>query len=258
MNPIQAIILGIVEGITEFLPISSTFHLIFASKFLGIPQTDFAKLFEVVIQAGAIVAVVFLYARTLLEDRDLLQKTIVAFIPTAVIGLVLYKVIKNVFFANEGLMLGVFVLMGLVFLGVEYFIKQDKISLKKEISQLSYKDAVIIGLVQSLAVIPGVSRAGSVIVGMMLLRYKRFEAAKFSFMLSIPTIIAASALDLYKGKDLLLHSGNFGVLAIGFITALIVAYFVVNWLISYLQRNTLTAFGWYRLVFGLILLFFSK
>ncbi|MEO6508885.1 MAG: undecaprenyl-diphosphate phosphatase, partial [Patescibacteria group bacterium] len=190
MNIFQSIILGVVEGITEFLPISSTFHLIFASKLLDIPQNDFLKLFEVVIQGGAILSVVILYIKELLSDRELLKKVIVSFLPTATIGFVLYKVIKNVFFEADLLMLAVFLIVGIIFIVVEKSHRNQ--ALTQPIDKLTYKDAFIIGLVQALAVIPGVSRAGSVILAMIFLGYNRPNAAKYSFMLSIPTILAAS------------------------------------------------------------------
>lgn len=258
MNILQVIILGIVEGVTEFLPISSTFHLIFASKLMGIQQNEFTKLFEVFIQSGAILSVLLLYFREIIRDRELIIKTLVAFFPTAVVGLILYKVIKNVFFNSPILMLGVFVGIGIVFIIFEYFIKNKKIALKKDTNSISFRDAIVIGLIQSLAVIPGVSRAGAVLLGMMLLRYKRDEAAKFSFILAIPTIFAASALDLYKSKDYLLtHSGDFLLLLVGLVTAFISSYFVVKWLIGYLKKNTLTNFGWYRIIAGVLLAIFA-
>lgn len=255
MDAIQAIILGIVEGVTEFLPVSSTFHLIFTSKFLGLAQNDFTKLFEVFIQSGAILSVLFLYFKELWNDRDLVKKVLVSFVPTAVVGLLLYRVIKDVFFESDFLMLGVFGGLGVFFIVYEYLTKKEKINLKKSVGALSYKDAFLVGLFQSLAVIPGVSRAGAVILGMMFLRYRRDEAARYSFILAIPTIFAASLLDFYKMKDVVFaQSGNLPILGIGTVTAFVSSYFVVKWLISYLKRNTLTSFGFYRIILAIILL----
>lgn len=255
MDFLQVIILGIVEGVTEFLPVSSTFHLIFSAQLMGIQQSEFMKLFEVVIQSGAIVSVVFLYGRELIRDKELLNKVIVSFLPTALVGFALYKVIKTIFFESQYLMIGVFSIMGLLFILFEYLIKKDRISLKKETKDLTVQDALLIGFVQSLAVIPGVSRAGSVLLGMMLLRYKRDEAARYSFILSIPTIFVASAYDLYKMRQTLTESvNNGGLLIIGFLTAMTVSFFVMKWFIAYLKENSLAVFGYYRILLAIILL----
>lgn len=255
MDFLQAIILGIVEGVTEFLPVSSTFHLIFSAQFMGIQQSDFTKLFEVVIQSGAIVSVVFLYGGELIRDKELLNKVIVSFLPTALVGFTLYKVIKTIFFESQYLMIGVFFIMGLFFILFEYLIKKDRISLKKETKDLTIQDALLIGFVQSLAAIPGVSRAGSVLLGMMLLRYRRDEAARYSFILSIPTIFVASAYDLYKMRQTLTESvNNGGLLIVGFLTAMIVSFFVMKWFIAYLKKNSLAVFGYYRILLAIILL----
>lgn len=256
MNIIHVLILSIVEGITEFLPVSSTFHLIQTAKILGIPQSDFTKLFEVFIQAGAILSVVFLYAKTILKDKELMKKTLISFLPTAIIGLVLYKVIKNVFFESPYLMTGVFIIFGIVFLIAEYLVQQKKLKLHHDTKDLTYKQAFIIGLFQSLAVIPGVSRAGAVIISMMFLGYKRDESARYSFILSIPTIFAASFYDLYKMREVAFSNlNNGGILILGFVGAFVSSYLVVKWLIQYLQRNSLAFFGWYRILLGIIILF---
>lgn len=255
MNNLQAIILGIVEGLTEFLPISSTFHLIFSAKLLGIGSSDFLKLFEVFIQSGAIFALVFIYTKTLFSDRKLFMNVVYAFIPTAIVGTLLYKIIKNIFFETDWLMLTTFIGVGLLFLILEKYLRDKSIVLSKTCKQLNAKDSLIIGLAQACSVIPGVSRAGSVIVAMMIMGYKREEAAKFTFLLSLPTIFAASILDLYQGRALLssINTG-WGLLTVGFLVALMVAYLVVKWFIKYLEGHTLEIFGWYRIVLGGIIL----
>jgi undecaprenyl-diphosphatase len=218
MNILHVITLGVIEGITEFLPISSTFHLIFASSLLGIKQDDFVKLFEVFIQSGAILSVVLLYAQDVVKDKRLAVNVLVSFIPTAVIGLALHSFIKNVLFSSLLLMLTVFVCIGIVFIITELLVKKGFIKQLKSVESLNYKEAIIIGLCQSLAIIPGVSRAGSVILAMMFLHYKRTDAARYSFLLSIPTIFAASVLDALKMRHLLLSSStNIGYLILGFI-----------------------------------------
>lgn len=251
MNYLQAVILGVVEGITEFLPISSTYHLIIASSILGLNQTDFVKLFEVFIQSGAILSVLLLYIKDVVKDKRLLILVGASFIPTAIGGLLLHKVIKNVFFETPLLMATVFIIAGIIFIVIEWLIKKEKIKLKLEIGDLNLKSALLIGLFQALAVVPGVSRAGAVIVTMMVMRYRRDDSAKYSFLLSIPTIFAASALDAFQMRGVMFANMNsFGLLLVGFVTAFISSYFVVKWFIRYLQTNTLTIFGIYRLVVG--------
>lgn len=254
MTTVQAIILGIVEGVTEFLPISSTFHLIFASNILGLPQTDFVKLFEVFIQSGAILSVVILYYRLLLKDWELVKKVLVAFIPTAIIGFALHEVIKSVFFESNNLMLTAFGVMGVVFLLVEILVKKGKLTVDRNIETLSYKQAIIVGIIQALAVVPGVSRAGAVIVGMMSLGYRRDQSALFSFLLAIPTIFAASALDALKMRDVITSNAqNLNILLIGFVAAFISSYIIVNWFIKFIQRNSLIPFAFYRFLLLFIL-----
>ena len=255
MTFIQILLLGIIEGITEFLPISSTFHLIWTSRFLGLVQSDFIKLFEVFIQSGAILAVVFMYGKQILKNTSLMKRLIVSFIPTAVVGYVLYGLIKGVFFESPLLTTSIFIGVGVVFLMVEFFIKKNIILTKKGINLLTYQDAVLIGLFQALAVVPGVSRAGAVLIGMMILGYRRDESAKYSFMLSIPTILSASAYDFWKMREIISPDNNTVLLlTIGTVIAFFSAYFGVAWFIYYLQKHSLSLFGWYRVLIGIILL----
>lgn len=270
MNFLQVIILGIVEGITEFLPVSSTFHLIFVSKILGLAQTDFQKLFEVFIQSGAILSVVFLYFNEIKKDFNLLKKVFVSFLPTAVIGLVLYEIIKNIFFESPNLMLFVFVGMGVVFILVEFFVGTDfhvcpiwgrhrSRPLQRSTTDLSYLQAISIGVFQALAVIPGVSRAGAVLVFMMILGFKRKEAAKYSFILAVPTIFAASAFDLFKMRNLLVGtSRDLSLqLGLGFFVSFVVSYFVIRWFIGFLSKRTLITFGIYRILIFILIIMIS-
>ncbi len=252
----SAFILGLVEGITEFLPVSSTFHLIYTSKLLGVSNSDFLKLFEVAIQSGAILAVLLLYAKNAGKNRPLLQKILVSFLPTAIIGFLLYKTIKGVFFESNMLMTGTFVMIGLIFIIIEMLVKKSILVPKKSLSFLSYKDAFIIGLLQSLAVVPGVSRAGIVILVTLVMGYKRDEAAYYSFLLAIPTIFAASIFDLYKSKEVLFSSAdNLIFLIIGFTTACFFAYLSMKWLIGYLKKHSLIPFGIYRIIVGCGIIF---
>jgi len=257
MNLLNTIILGFVEGITEFLPISSTAHLIIISKLLNISQTDFQKLFEVFIQSGAILSVVFLYFNQLKGNFKILKNLFFSFLPTALVGFFLYKVIKNVFFESL-IFIGVsLILVGIFFIIIEILVNKEKIVLKKKIEEINIFDALIIGVAQSLAVIPGVSRAGVVILSMLILGYQRDQSAKYSFFLSIPTIFIASFYDLYKSKDIFLTNLNqLWTLLIGFFVSFIFALISVKWLIGFLKKNSLVIFGIYRLIIGIIILKF--
>ena len=196
MDYLQSIILGIVEGLTEFLPISSTFHLIFVSKALGAGDADFVKLFNVFIQSGAILAVLALYWKNLCQDWGLVTKTLAAFFPSVVLGILFYAVIKHVFFESALIMTIVFILVGFLFFVFEGLVKKGWLRPAKPLSELTYGSAVIIGIAQCLAFLPGVSRAGAVILAMMILGFRRADAAAFSFLLAVPTLLAAGAYDL--------------------------------------------------------------
>jgi undecaprenyl-diphosphatase len=255
MGILDAILLGIVEGLTEFLPISSTFHLIAVARLLGCGDGEFVKLFEVFIQSGAVLAVLLLYWGRLKKDTALIGKMLVSFGPTALLGALAYGTIKRVFFTSYFWMIGIFVLVGLVFLIFEALVKRGALSPRKALVELSYRDALIIGLVQSLAFFPGVSRAGAVILAMMILGFRRADSAAFSFLLAIPTILSAGLYDLYKTRGLILSSGgNVVILLVGSLAAFLVAFVAVKWLIRYLQSHTLNIFGYYRLVAGFLFL----
>lgn len=254
MNFFQATILGIVEGITEFLPISSTFHLIITGKLMNLPQTDFIKLFDVFIQSGAILAVILLYFDDLLKQKKLLINVFLSFIPTAIIAFLLRKIIKNFFFENMPLMLSATIITSLLFILLEYLIKKGYLKLNKNLSKINLSTAILIGVFQALAVIPGVSRAGATIGALMLFGYKRPEAALYSFFLSIPTILAAGGLDLLSSGHLITQSNNLIILVTGFISAFIAASIAIRWLIKYLQTHSLIPFAIYRIILSLILI----
>ena len=252
MDLLQAVIIGVVEGVTEFLPISSTFHVVWASRFLGLSESDFVKLFQIVIQSGAVLAVLVLYARTLLTDRELVTRLVVSFIPTAVVGFLLYRVIKDVFLTDLWLQLVVFALVGVLFIVVER--RWVGRPLPRLARDLSFRDAGLVGLAQALAVVPGVSRAGAVILALIALGVRRDEAARYSFLLALPTIVAAGGYDLYQNRGILSSSANaVPVLLAGAIAAFLVAIVVIRWFISYLQSHSLAVFGGYRLVVAIVL-----
>jgi len=259
MNILHALLLGIVEGLTEFLPVSSTFHLLIVTKLIGIAQSDFSKFFDVFIQSGAILAIVVLFAKEWFSQIEMLKKVAISFIPTAIIGFLLHKVIKGVFFESFGPMIIVFTLIGVVFLVLEAWLKKNPEKLAKTVDSISWKEAVVIGLAQAVAVFPGVSRAGAVMIAMLLMGYRRDEAAKYSFTLAVPTLLAASALDLIKMKGSLSSFGpNVTVLAVGTVTAFVTALVVVRWFIQFLRKRNFEVFGWYRIIAGPILFLIVK
>jgi len=243
---LTAAILGIVEGISEFLPISSTGHLILTSHLLGLKHTDFLKSFEIAIQVGAIFSVIVLYWRVLLVDLNILKKVIVAFIPTGIMGLTLYKLIKQFLLGSSTIVLWS-LLLGGVFLIVFEMWHREKEEAVADVRDISFRQALIIGCFQSIAMIPGVSRSAATIVGGLLLGLKRKVIVEFSFLLAVPTMLAATAYDLLKsGFQLSLDQAQF--LAVGFITSFVVALLSIKFLLRYIQTHTFIAFGIYRIV----------
>jgi undecaprenyl-diphosphatase len=252
MNIINAIILGLVEGVTEFLPISSTAHLIISSKLLNIPVSEFQKFFEVFIQSGAILAIVFMYWEVILKNRNLVINIILSFIPTAVVGLLLHKVIKEVFFESFTLIAASLFIIGLFFIIFEFLLKKKFFKTDKKIIQMTIIQALLIGIGQSLAVIPGVSRAGAVILTMMIMGFNREESALYSFVLAVPTLFAASAFDFIKTDPRLIFSGSNPLfLLIGLVTAFFSALLAVKWFVKFLQKNSLSYFGIYRIILSI-------
>lgn len=251
MNLIQTILLSIVEGITEFLPISSTGHLILTSHLLGVMQTEFVKSFEIIIQLGAILAIVVIYFKKLVLSLnwDLYKKILVAFLPTIFFGLFAYDYIKQYLIGNSMVVVWSLLIGGIVMLLFEKFY------VPKKISVLSTRHYVLIGLCQLLSMIPGVSRAFATIFGGMVVGMNRKEATEFSFFLAIPTMIGASALDLYKTDISVWNTNDYQLLAIGFIGSFITAFVVVKWLIKFVQNNNFVIFGWYRIALSLIFIF---
>ncbi len=244
MNLIQTIVLGIVEGLGEFLPISSTFHLILASKIMGIGETEMVKLFQVFIQSGAILAVLVLFWRDFL-NKNIWKNLILSFVPTALMGFVLHGFIKNTLFDAFWLQIVVFFVVGLIFLSVDE-------SKEQTTKRLNYPDAIIIGIAQTAAILPGVSRAGAVMVCMLLLGYGRKESAKYSFLLAVPTILAAGIWDVYKNKSLLIGGEMLPYLAVGSLVAFVVAMFLVTWFMNFNRRYGLKPWGWYRMVLATV------
>jgi undecaprenyl-diphosphatase len=256
-----SIILGIVEGLTEFIPVSSTGHLIIADHFLQFKEilqsADKAELFEIVIQLGAILAVGFLYRRDLFnafKARDINQSfsgklrthLFVAFLPAAIVGFALHSTITKYLFSPLTVSISL-IIGGIIIVYVESFISVHR--QKTEIKTMTMKDALIVGFSQVLSLIPGVSRSGSTIIGGMAGGMTRPAATEFSFLLSFPIMIAATIYDLFKHRDVL-NSDMLSILSIGFLVAFITALVVVRWLIKYVRSHSFTGFGIYRIVFG--------
>lgn len=262
MSFLHVFILSVVEGLTEFLPISSTGHLILASKLLGIMETDFVKTFEIVIQLGAILSIVVLYFKKFLSSWNLMKKLLVAFVPTAIVGFTLYPLIKGVLLGSSSITLNALFWGGIALIGVEWFIKKYRktASLRGQSTKYSeptYKQALMIGIFQSLSVVPGVSRAAATIVGGLLTGLNRPTATEFSFLLAVPTMIAASALDIYKSRDILVSS-NLGSLVLGTFLSFVFAMLAVKFLINYVQKHDFTAFGIYRIILSVLFWIFVK
>ncbi len=256
MTIIQSLIMGIVEGLTEFLPISSTAHLILTGELLKIPSSEFLKSFEISIQLGAILSVVILYWKRVFSNLSIIWKIAAAFIPTSIIGLAFYKIVKN-YLMESLLVIAITLIIGGIII---YFFENwyAKKNIKEEatdldLNQISYKQAAILGAVQAIAMIPGVSRSGATIIGGLAQGIKRKTIVEFSFLLAIPTMLAATVLDLYKNPNII-SNDTLVVWLIGFITSFITAIIGVKFLIKFVQKNDFKAFAWYRIILGLIIL----
>ena len=255
-NTILAALLGLLEGLTEFVPVSSTGHLILAGHFLGFESPG--NTFEVAIQLGAVLALISLYAvkltgialraRTDMGARKTFVSLLLAFLPAVVVGLLAHDFIKNVLFETPKLIAIMLVLGGIVLLFI------DRIAPKPrhfEATELPLGKAFWIGVCQCVAMIPGVSRSGSTIVGALMMGVEKRAAAEFSFLLSLPTMGAAVAYDLFKSRHVLDFSA-IGDIAIGFIVAFVVAVFVVKWVLSFVGRYGYSVFGWWRIIVGIL------
>jgi undecaprenyl-diphosphatase len=246
---LSALILGIVEGLTEFLPISSTGHLILAGDLLGANDERWS-VFNIVIQTGAMLAIVWEYrARFFKLDVQLYRNLIVAFIPAAVLGLLFSKVIKSYLFHAVPVALA-FIVGGVIILLVE------KKSLKPRVDStqsMTWLDALKVGIAQCFALIPGTSRSGATIIGGMLFGLSRKAATEFSFFLAVPTLMAAGAYDVWKNRAIL-TSNDLGIFAVGLAAAFVSAFVVIRWLIRYVATHDFKPFAWYRIVFGAVVL----
>ncbi len=251
MNFIQSIILGIVEGLTEFLPVSSTGHMILASYLLKIQENEFLKTFEIVIQIGAILAIVALYVRRFLTSFTIYLKLIVAFIPTGIIGLLAYKIIKTYLFSPLVVSISL-VVGGIVLILIDRKVEQGE-SQWEDVENISYRNAFFIGLIQCFSMVPGVSRAAATIIGGVFNGFDKRQAAEFSFLLAVPTMFAASGYDLLK-TDLVFTHDNLILLATGLVVAFITAWIAVKAFLIILKRYGFRHFGYYRIIIGIVFL----
>ncbi len=252
MTIFDSIILGAIEGFTEFLPISSTGHLIVASEFLGIDQTSVTKAYQVIIQFAAILAVIFNYKEKFtLKKMDLWTKVFLAFIPIGVVGFIFSSQIKELFSINVVAVM--FIVGGVIFLIMEkFFIKEDVYTVD-DVEEISLKQSMVIGFAQIFALVPGTSRAGSTIIGALLMGISRKASAEFSFLLAFPVMSAVTAYDLLKHyKDF--SDSNLMALGVGFIVSFFVAYLTIKLFLVFLEKFTFVAFGIYRIIFGVVLL----
>ena len=252
MTIFDSIILGVIEGVTEFLPISSTGHLIVASEFLGIDQTGVTKAYEVIIQFAAILAVILNYpSKFTLKHIDLWTKIFIAFLPIAAIGFLFSTQVKAMF--SLQIVAIMFIVGGIVFLIVEKFYDESKHT-TSDVEDITYKQSLYIGIAQIFALIPGTSRAGSSIIGAMLVGLNRKASAEFSFLLAFPVMCATTAYDLLKHHNELFSDAHLLNLTIGFVISFVIAYLTIKLFLKFLESFTFVAFGVYRILFGIILL----
>ena len=256
---VKALVLGVIEGLTEFLPVSSTGHLILAGDLLDF-NGDKAKVFEIVIQTGAMLAIVWEYrvkfwrvAAGLATEplaRRFVANLVVAFIPAAAIGLAFGKLIKAYLFHAVPVALA-FIVGGFIILWVERSL-QPKVRVER-VDDMTWRDALKVGIAQAFALIPGTSRPGATIIGGILFGLSRKTATEFSFFLAVPTLVAAGAYDFWKNRALF-DTGDAGLFATGSITAFISAFLCVRWLLRYIATHDFTPFAWYRIAFGAVVL----
>jgi undecaprenyl-diphosphatase len=245
----HAVVLGVVEGLTEFLPVSSTGHLILASRLMGLPQTEFMKSFEIAIQIGAILAVVFLYGKRLFADRGAFLRVLTAFVPTAVIGLLLYKPIKKFLFADSQIVLWSLLIGGVVLIVFDRWYKASSHCVN-DTAKVPFSKAALLGVFQCLSMVPGVSRAGATQVGGLVLGLDRRTTVEFSFLLAVPTLAAATALELWK-SGAAFDGAQWELLLIGGAVSFVSAVAVIRLFLRFVEKSGFTAFGIYRIVAAL-------
>lgn len=259
MTILQAIILGIVEGIAEFLPISSTAHLLISSELLGVSRESFLETFINSVRLGAILSVAVLYFKLVWNNKKIILKLATAFLPTAVIGLLTHSLISNLFTANQYIyaIATALIVGGILIIILEnYFKKRDK-KLEDNLHNISYRQAFLIGVFQILAIFPGVSRSASTIMAGLYLGISRKAIVEFSFILAVPVMLAATGFNFYKifvqaGESI--NSQEWLALSAGFIFAFVTAILGIKLLLGYIKNNNFKIFGWYRILIGSIVI----
>lgn len=249
MTLLDSLILGVLEGFTEFLPISSTGHLILASELLQLPETAFLSTFMIAVQVGAILAVVITYWRSFL-NLEILKRLLVAFIPTGIIGFLLYSLIKSYLIGNEYVVVVALFVGGVALIAFELLHKENKAT-EEGIGRIRYRDALLVGVFQSFAIVPGVSRSAATIVGGLLLGLRRTTIVEFSFLLAVPTMLAATGYDVLKNAGTFTGE-NLGLLTVGFLASFIVALFSMKFLLAFVKRRNFIPFGIYRIVIAVL------
>jgi undecaprenyl-diphosphatase len=250
MTFLESLFLGALEGMTEFLPISSTGHLILLSSLLGIDQTEAHKSYEIAIQLGSILAVLFYYTKRVFSSKDLWLKIGVAFVPTGLSGLFLYSTIKTLF--TPSTVVYMLIIGGVIMIAVELLRKEDK---GVHLEEVSYKQAVLIGIAQSFAMVPGTSRSGATIIGGLFAGLNRRAAVEFSFILAVPTMVIATAYDLYKNAEHFVVD-DWGLLAVGFVSAFVFALLAIRFFLAFVTKYSFIPFGVYRIFIGSVFLYF--
>lgn len=252
MEYIQSIILGVIEGITEFLPISSTGHLILSYKLLNIQESEFIKSFIIIIQLGAILSVLLLYWRKFLVEMEVLKRVVIASIPTGIIGFIAYSFVKQYMLGNANIVAWSLIIGGILIIIFEKKYKGINGSIT-ELKDIPLKHAFILGIAQSLCVIPGVSRSASTIISGRLLNLSKKVIVEFSFLLAVPVMFFATLLDISKTS---FSDSEWGILAMGFLVSFISAILGIKLLLNYIKEKPFTVFGVYRIILGLIFLLF--
>jgi undecaprenyl-diphosphatase len=255
MSIIQSIVLSIIEGLTEFLPISSTGHMILASSIMNISEDAFVKTFEISIQIGAIFAIVLMYARRFLQGISIYLKLAVAFIPTGIIGFLAYPYIKTYLF-NPIVVTISLILGGIILILIDKKVVGQQ-SKTEVLENISYKNAFFIGLFQSVSMIPGVSRAAATIVGGIFNGLDKKQAIEFSFLLAVPTMFAATGYDLYK-TSIAFTGHEIFLLGLGLVIAFITAWIAVKVFVRIVQNYGFKYFGYYRIIIGILFLLLVK
>jgi undecaprenyl-diphosphatase len=249
----QSIIIAIIEGLTEFLPVSSTGHMILASAAMNIHDDEFVKTFEIFIQLGAILAIALMYIKRFLQGINIYLKLLAAFIPTAIIGLLAYDYIKAYLF-NPVIVSVSLIVGGVILILIDKRLVNSEAKVE-EVEDMSYKNAFFIGLFQCVSMVPGTSRAAATIIGGVFNGLNKKQATEFSFLLAVPTMMAASGYDLLK-TDLLFTNNQLLMLGLGTLVAFITAWFAVKLFLKFVSNHGFTAFGYYRIALGVLFLIF--